>query len=59
MEAIMKLTQTLIIASVSVIDDDDGVTQVEPDYDVIIEADHDGLNGVDETLFLTWAELAQ
>ncbi len=55
----MKLTQTLIIASVSVIDDDDGVTQVEPDYDVIIEADHDGLNGVDETLFLTWAELAQ
>ena len=38
---------------------DDGVTQVEPDYDVIIEADYDGINGVDETLFLTWAELAQ
>jgi hypothetical protein len=38
---------------------DDGVTQVEPDYDVIIEADYDGIAGVDETLFLTWAELAQ
>lgn len=38
---------------------DDGVTQVEPDYDVIIEADYDGINGVDETLFLTWAELEQ
>jgi len=36
---------------------DDGVTQVEVDYDVRIEADYDGDGTIDETLYMTWIEL--